>query len=215
MKVQIIKIIAFIVLSIAALVVWINMDDKLPMTEIPEQVQVAASDVLAQITLMDQHGSPYTLANLKGKPHVINFIFTRCHSNCTLQEMKILTSQTKEFGDRVAFLSISVDPEYDTPEVLLNYTKKTEATDSRWSFVTGKFENIKSLVIQGFKSEFIHPLDKESTHSPDLAVIEIRHSENFVLLDRNARIRLFQTIKDDVSRQRMIESLRILINEIE
>ncbi len=86
-----------------------------------------ASDCLPDITLTDQHGQKVSLASLKGKPVLFDFIYTRCPDPCLL-----LTSRMKaiaiQLGPRLCkearIVSITVDPEHDHPKQLLTYAKE-------------------------------------------------------------------------------------------
>jgi len=86
---------------------------------------------------------------LKDKTVVINFVYTNCLDACPLQTAKLV--QVKEsigdlFGDRVHFVSISIDPERDTPEALLEFAKQQRADHPGWTFVTGEKTNIDHIV---------------------------------------------------------------------
>jgi cytochrome oxidase Cu insertion factor (SCO1/SenC/PrrC family) len=86
---------------------------------------------------------------LKDKTVVINFVYTNCPDACPLQTAKLV--QVKEsigdlFGDRVHFVSISIDPERDTPEALKKFAEQQRADVPGWSFVTGEKKNIDHIV---------------------------------------------------------------------
>ncbi|MET0282902.1 MAG: SCO family protein [Polyangiales bacterium] len=136
--------------------------------------------------LTDQGGKPFGSAELAGKPWVANFVFTRCPSVCPL-----LTAKFKSLQGKLAdvpdaeFVSFSVDPEHDTPEVLTAYAQKYEADTSRWHFLTGPLDAIEKTVVAGFK---IHIGDKKPSES-DPTLIEIMHGEHFVLVDASGAIR--------------------------
>ncbi|HEX6240481.1 MAG TPA: SCO family protein [Polyangiales bacterium] len=137
-------------------------------------------------SLVDQSGRSLTDRELRGAVWVANFIFTRCPSACPMLTAKFKALQS-ELGPLpgVRFVSISVDPEHDTPQVLAAYAKRFSADTSRWSFVTGPIEEIEKTVVRGFK---IH-VGKPTAREGDPTLIDIMHGEHFVLVDREGQIR--------------------------
>lgn len=137
-------------------------------------------------SFVDQDGRPLTDRDLRGAVWVANFIFTRCPSACPMLTAKFKALQA-DLGPvpGVRFVSISVDPEHDTPEVLAAYAKRFSADTSRWSFVTGPLAEIERTVVRGFK---IH-VGKPTPNTSDPTLIDIMHGEHFVLVDQAGEIR--------------------------
>ena len=93
-------------------------------------------------SLLDQHGGAVTLAGLRGAPWIADFIFTRCGGQCPMMTARMRTIQERlPKGSRLRLVSISVDPAYDTPEVLARYAQHAGAGE-RWLFLTGPQEHI-------------------------------------------------------------------------
>jgi len=136
--------------------------------------------------LKDQSGRTVTERDYAGKVWIANFVFTRCASVCPMLTAKFRALQT-DLKDvtGLAYVSISVDPEYDTPEVLAAYAKRFEADISRWRFLTGPLGDIERTVVQGFK---IHVGDRKPS-AEDPTLMEIMHGEHFVLIDASGTIR--------------------------
>jgi protein SCO1 len=91
--------------------------------------------------LTSQDGAEVTLASLRGKVVAVTFIYTSCPDVCPMLSDKLARVQDAlgpDFGTEVAFLSITVDPEHDTPEVLKGYAEAFEANLTGWSFLTGE-----------------------------------------------------------------------------
>jgi len=91
-------------------------------------------------TLTSQDGAQVTLADLSGKVVAVTFIFTRCTATCpVLTPMMSLVQERlgRDFGSKIAFASITVDPEHDTPEMLKLYAQAYGADVVGWSFLTG------------------------------------------------------------------------------
>lgn len=94
------------------------------------------------VRLTDSRGEPFTLSKLRGKAVVVSFIFTTCNGTCpaTTRELARVRDVVKKaglWGTDVAFVSISLDPERDTPEVLSRYARDFGAEDDSWHFLTG------------------------------------------------------------------------------
>lgn len=108
-----------------------------------------ASDCLPDITLIDQHGRKVSLASLKGKPVLFDFIYTTCPGPCLL-----LTARMKKIADRLGsklgmearIVSITVDPEHDHPTQLLAYASAQGANVNGWLFLTGTPRQIEDAM---------------------------------------------------------------------
>jgi protein SCO1/2 len=137
-------------------------------------------------TFVDQAGRTLTERDLRGAVWVANFIFTRCPSACPMLTAKFKALQA-ELGPLpgVRFVSITVDPEHDTPEVLSAYAARFGADTSRWSFVTGPLAEVEKTVVRGFK---IH-MGKPGPSASDPSLVDIMHGEHFVLVDQVGEIR--------------------------
>lgn len=102
--------------------------------------------------LTERDGSTVTLADLRGKVWLANFIYTECTETCPLQSLQVQRLQ-EEFADApdLRFVSITVDPSHDTPEVLRRYADRYGADPERWLFLTGPKPAIFALAKDGFK----------------------------------------------------------------
>lgn len=102
-----------------------------------------------EFTLTTQSGERLALAGLRGKVLAISFIYATCKDTCPLLTAKMALIQRKlgaDFGPRVHFVSITVEPEIDTPAVLSAYAKKFDADPAGWSFLTGASSEIQDVV---------------------------------------------------------------------
>ena len=92
-------------------------------------------------TLTTQDERRLSLADLRGKVVVLTFIYTACADTCPLLTAKMAALQGRlgaDFGARVFFVSVTVDPERDTPAVLKNYGVAHGARFDGWAFLTGR-----------------------------------------------------------------------------
>ena len=89
---------------------------------------------------MSQDGLPVSLRDFRGKVVAVAFIYASCTDTCPLLTDRMAQMQDKlgsAFGSRIAFVSITVDPERDTPEVLKQYAQNFGANLRGWAFLTG------------------------------------------------------------------------------
>jgi protein SCO1/2 len=90
--------------------------------------------------LISQDGAPVGLADLRGKVVAVTFIYTSCTDTCpmlTALMVRVQDQLGQDFGERIAFVSITVDPDRDTPEVLKQYADTFGADLKGWAFLTG------------------------------------------------------------------------------
>lgn len=115
---------------------------------------VAATESLPKIkpapdfALTNQDGKRLVLKDLRGKVLAITFIFASCADTCPLLTAKMVGIQNQlgaAFGPQVYFVSISVDPERDTPEVLTRYAERYKANSAGWAFLTGTPAEIRDV----------------------------------------------------------------------
>lgn len=114
----------------------------------PSQPVAAPRDPSDLTSLVDQDAKPFSLHELKGRTVVMNFIFTHCQTTCPLQLQSLTAVQRalpRTLANRVQFVSVSMDPERDTPEVLGKYAATMGARLDNWSFVTGHPQEIRWL----------------------------------------------------------------------
>jgi protein SCO1 len=112
-----------------------------------------ASNCLTDTTLVDQNGANVSLASLKGKPTVVDFIYTSCPGTCLMETAKLANVALRlgpELGPKVSIVSITVDPEHDGPKQLLDYAKQQGADEKGWYFLTGSPADI-DRALGGFK----------------------------------------------------------------
>ena len=145
---------------------------------------------LPAFRLIDQTGQPVTLETFGGRPWVVDFIFTRCGGQCPLltQRMKKLAGMLPK---GVRLVSLSVDPEYDRPEILAAYAQERGAVDPRWSFLTGNPDDVRALIRAGFLLA-LEPGQPDSQEP-------ILHSTRFVLVDGRGQVRRYAEAFDDAA----------------
>jgi protein SCO1 len=101
--------------------------------------------------LVDSGGKPFDLASLKGKVVLVSFVYTTCNGACpattsTLGRIQKTLELAKIWGTSVEFVSITLDPQRDTPEVLNRYAQLFSADTARWHFLTGSTSQVESVI---------------------------------------------------------------------
>lgn len=136
---------------------------------------------IPEFQLVNQEGELMGSDFYKGKVYVAEFFFTTCPSICLIMNQNMTLVQ-KSFIGRPDFgiASFSVNPEYDTPEILADYGKRIGAVHPNWHFFTGDQKEIYDLGLKGF---FVNASEDEVAPGGFL------HSEYFILVDRDGRIR--------------------------
>ena len=164
---------------------------------------------LPDFRLTNRDGRTITRADLRGKPWIADFIFTRCQVSCPLmtQRMKALTARLEDF-DELTYVSITVDPDHDTPQVLQTYAQKNQAADN-WLFLTGPRDDVFRLSKEGFMLGIdLNP--PEGATAPGEPIL---HSTRFVLVDGNGRLRGFYEAFSDATVDRIRKDLAGLRGE--
>lgn len=164
---------------------------------------------LPPFRLTAQTGQPVTLADLKGKAWIADFVFTRCSGPCPMMTSRMFDLQTRlrehERWADIRLVSFTVDPAHDTPEVLAEYARLAHADDQRWLFLTGTREELWGLATRGFKL----PVEEQ----PDNVKMPILHSQKFVLIDRAGRIRGYYDGLENDDREALLKDLEKVLAE--
>ena len=133
----------------------------------------STADCLPAIPLVDQNGNHVSLASLRGKPVLVDFIYTSCPGPCSTLTSK-LVGVAKDLGPRlgsqVHMISISIDPEHDTPKILKGYAQRLDADRSGWLFLTGTPQAIDQ-VMTAYKLRRVRESDGSVTHVETLFLL--------------------------------------------
>ncbi len=177
-------------------------------------------------SLVERSGRPVTRADLMGKVWVANFIYTGCTETCPTQSRQLSALQEEFAGEPdLRLVSITVDPEHDTPEVLAQYARRYKADPERWLFLTGAKPVIYALAKDGFKLSVVDPDDSQQTggllrvlgpraaHATHGSGGLVLHSSRLVLVDRQGRIRAYHRPDEPESLVRLRENVRALLAE--
>jgi protein SCO1/2 len=97
---------------------------------------------------VDISGKPLKPAQYMGKVVLFNFVYTKCSNVCPIQTkqlVEVYNSFPKEYQDKILFVTVSLDSQYDKPKVLKKYAKQMKADFKQWQFLSGSYDDIKSL----------------------------------------------------------------------
>jgi protein SCO1/2 len=185
---------AMLLLGVLAVVVvsWANSSlSQLPVWgEVPEFEFVAASS-----------GEPFGLEQMKGKVNIVDFIFTNCRGACPVMAVGFSELYTLYAGsDKVRFVSITVDPNRDSLEVLRAYAAEQGVYDDRWVFLRGPIEQVTDLCENGF----MLPADG----------LPMGHTTKFIVVDHLGQIRSYHEGLEEASRPVITHNVKQLVREL-
>jgi protein SCO1/2 len=180
------------------------------------QTQQKKLPVIAQVadfTLTNQDNQVVTLADLSNHVWVADIIFTRCAGSCPIMstEMKSLQDALPP-ASRAKLVTLTTDPDYDTPAILKRYGEHYGANFQRWTFLTGTKRELAGLAAGSLKlgSTPVAPQDRQS---PDDLFV---HSTIFVVVDKQARLRgIFQTEGQGVDWAKVEPQILATVKELE
>ena len=168
---------------------------------------------VADFALLNQDGRAVTLADLSNHVWVADIIFTRCAGSCPVmsQSMKSLQDALPP-ASRAKLVTLTTDPEFDTPPVLKKYAERFGADSNRWMFLTGTKAEIGKLAADSLKLSAV-PVKPEDRQNPaDLFI----HSTIFVIVDKHARLRgTFETQGDGVDWPKVQPRIVALVGQLE
>ena len=211
-------ILSIAVVSISAILMFYNVlkpEEKLPIYQ-PNMVSFQLVDSTVQhvkrfhkikdFSLVNQNGEKVTNEDYRDKIYIADFFFTTCQGICPImkENMIILQDEYKD-DDQVYLLSHTVTPEIDTKEVLKKYSLEKGVIDSKWNLVTGDKKQIYNLA----RKSYLVAEDIEESK-----LFEMIHTENFVLVDPERRIRGFYDGTDQESMNALIYDIKVLKKEI-
>jgi protein SCO1/2 len=150
-----------------------------------------------------QEGKTLTRKDLLGKVWVVDFFFTRCPGPCPLMSARMaeISKELRKAKD-VRLVSVSIDPDHDSPEVLSEYAARMNADPARWIFLTGPRKEIEDFTQKGM----LQALAKDPDNIPT-------HSTRFLVIDREGRIRNSRNLDEPELVQKLFMDMGSLLRE--
>ena len=160
---------------------------------------------IANFSLTNQNGNRISQRDYQGKIYVADFFFTTCPSICPIMTNNMAYIQSKIMDDpQVKLLSFSVTPEIDSVPQLKKYALEKGVNDKKWNLLTGDKKEIYTLAR---KSYFV--VKEDGDGGPH----DMIHTENFVLVDPEKRIRGYYDGTDKAAMENLLADLKTLKEE--
>lgn len=212
-------LVAIALAAFAAGVVWTWQERGIRQGGFQENLLLEGLKVYGTVpdfSLIERSGRKISLVDLKRKVWVIQFFYTDCRDICplTVPQMGLLHLEylnDPEFRSEVRFVSITVDPEHDTPQVLAKFAARFSADPELWLFLTGDKAVIYRLAQQGFKLGIGEQENPPEVRQKTGEEREILHSSRLILVDRKAQIRGYYSGIDAEAMVRLRKDLRKLL----
>lgn len=172
----------------------------------PELSHVKKYHTIADFSLVNQNGDTITEQDYKDKIYIADFFFTTCLTICPIMtgNMEYLQQQIMD-DPQVLLLSHSVTPEIDSVPRLKEYALEKGVVDSKWNLVTGDKKQIYELARKSYLA-----VKTDGDGGP----FDMIHTENFILVDQNKRIRGTYDGTKKEEMERLLADLKILKNSI-
>lgn len=164
---------------------------------------------LPDFQLTNQHSQAVSSEDLGGKCWIADFMFTRCGGVCPVLSgaMAKLQSGLADHPqwDRIRLVSLSVDSENDTPQVLRDYAHRWNADPEHWFFLSGPREKVWTLIESGFKQAV--------AEAPSNVAIPFTHSPLFALVDQLGRVRGYYDGRTAEGQAQLLQDLNRILAE--
>jgi protein SCO1/2 len=154
--------------------------------------------------LVADDGRPIDSASLRGKPWLASFLYTSCPGPCPRLVEKLKGVRRQIAPDRLAFVSFTVDPETDTPDVLRKYKEAHHiGAGDDWTFVTGGAADMLAIIQKGF----LTGVQREESATAEGGV---SHGTRVALVDRDGHVRGFYSTETDGELEKLERDVRAL-----
>jgi protein SCO1/2 len=187
----------------------LNPIDLNPETVDQDLLQVGQGHKIGEFSFTNQDGQPIGLKDLKGKVFVAEYFFTTCQTICPRMNDQMQRIQ-QAFKDETNFkiLSFTVNPEVDTVEQLKRYAQEHQAIAGKWHFLTG--EKIK---LYEAARKYFFLLKKSEVENQGDVGSDFIHTNNFVLIDREQRIRGYYDGTNPKEVDKLIRDAKLILQE--
>ncbi len=194
---------ALIILGISSAFVWSRLQ-QLRSSAQPLPVYGLVGD----FTLTNQLGESFSSDRLRGQIWIADIIFTRCAGPCPIMTHQMSWLQLALAKEpSVKLVSLTADPEFDTPGVLQTYADRFKAGPSRWFFLTGQKREIYRLA----QSDLKFAVAEENPATP--IAERFIHSTRFVLVDGKGRVRGFFESETADANEQVLHAIKRLLSE--
>ena len=158
---------------------------------------------ISNFSLTNQNGETVTEENYHNKIYVADFFFTTCPSICPIMTENMFYIQEKTINKDILLFSYSVTPEIDSVAQLKKYAIEKGVDDSKWNLLTGEKKDIYELARKSYLV---------AKNNGDGGKYDMIHTENFVLIDKEKRIRGFYDGTNKEEMDKLLNDIQILEN---
>lgn len=218
------RIAVFVFLIVVAVLIayYMNLNAKKPLPILnPIQLNsemvdsslhaVGIGHRIGSFSFLDQNGKQITEKNVKGCVFVAEYFFTTCGTICPKMNLQMQRVQSAFKGNKqVKILSFTVNPEVDTVEQMKKYAESHGAIKDQWYFLTGKKVDLYSLARKSFF--VLKPAEAQNLGDANSDFI---HTDNFVLVDKQMRIRGYYVGTSSTEVSQLIKDIEQLVEENE
>lgn len=210
------KLLGLVLLGISAVIIYLFYNALQPQKTLPvyspamvneelvaQEIQhIRKYHAIADFSLTNQNGETVTQADYQDKIYVADFFFTTCPTICPIMTKNMAGLQEKIKDDpEVMLLSHSVTPQIDSVPRLKKYALEKGVIDTKWNLVTGDKKHIYELARKSYLA---------AKTDGDGGPFDMIHTENFILVDKEKRIRGFYDGTQETDMVKLLEDLNIL-----
>lgn len=210
------KLLGLVLLGISAVIIYLFYNALQPQKTLPvyspamvneelvaQEIQhIRKYHTIADFSLTNQNGKTVTQADYEDKIYVADFFFTTCPTICPIMTKNMAGLQEKIKDDpEVLLLSHSVTPQIDSVPQLKKYALEKGVIDTKWNLVTGDKKHIYELARKSYLA---------AKTDGDGGPFDMIHTENFILVDKEKRIRGFYDGTQETDMVKLLEDLNIL-----
>lgn len=210
------KLLGLVLLGISAVIIYLFYNALQPQKTLPvyspamvneelvaQEIQhIRKYHAIADFSLTNQNGETVTQADYEDKIYVADFFFTTCPTICPIMTKNMAGLQEKIKDDpEVMLLSHSVTPQIDSVPRLKKYALEKGVIDTKWNLVTGDKKHIYELARKSYLA---------AKTDGDGGPFDMIHTENFILVDKEKRIRGFYDGTQETDMVKLLEDLNIL-----
>jgi protein SCO1/2 len=170
---------------------------------------------LRDFSLVQSNGSAWTADSMQGKIAVVSFFFSSCPTVCPGMNFHLKQAHDRMFAFKdIVFVSFSIDPETDTPEVLEAYKERFGVGQSpKWKFITGDREAIYQLAKAYYLTAMADSnADGGFTHSQSAVIVDWNGNLRSRFDDQNQILGAYD-VSQPVQVDELVEDLRVLVKE--
>jgi protein SCO1/2 len=158
-----------------------------------------------KFSLLDQDSLDLGYARFSERIFIVDFFFTTCSTICPIMTSELVKLQgrlyEKGLGEEIQFLSVTIDPNTDSPQVLKSYAENKGCNLNSWALGTGEIEYVDELSKEGF---FL-AVDRNAAYQDGII-----HSSQVILIDENRHVRGSYDAVDENEMQKLLQDLIIL-----